>query len=495
MGTTIMHSRILMRYYRFQWVACQLEELRKCRKPSQITRTLATLPRTLNDTYERAISSVDEALWEDVLKALVLLAYEPMPLTLEALAEVTAIDLKKSVFDQEDRLFDTQSICTMCPGLFSPKYGGSNQWGHPANEERVTFNHFSVKEYLTSDGIRAGRAAQIPAQAEANGMIAEMYLIYLLNVPNSQEEEDEAQIQKQFPLYIYASYWPTYARFAGPANDRVNKAAIAFMQSRNFPRNPSVSLPLYTPLCVACQAGLTAVAQKLLEQGADVHEPVDRPPLVAAVRAGSSSLLQLLLQNGAADNPKNAEKALKYCALYGRLDDVKALVAHGADVNVPTLNSSNPTLLRYTIPGKATSEAKIEIVKFLLDHGANPFEPGGHKEMMHAVEGGDPDMAKFLFARGMKVNADVLCVADLKNFALVQWLIDHGADVNAIRDFKFDYQSDGISVLRDAVQMGLHKVADLLREHGAVLDMNFTRRDNLNDTSRKDRFRFLLYLE
>ena len=498
MNTLITRARILMNYDRFQWVVYQLKELRNCRKPSQITRTLATLPRTLNDTYDRALSNVDETSWEDVLKILVLMAYSLQPLPLEALAEVTAIDLKTSLFDPDDRVFDTSSICTMCPSLISPNYGA--HWlAYLPNREHLTFNHFSIKEYLTSNITRAGRAAQYPAVAEAYGMIAEMYLIYLLHVFDFEGEVDKARIDQKFPLTPYASSWRFYALRAEPANDGVNKAAMALVESSNVLKNldkynmttqkgSEPATPFWTacladdfevppkplaPLWTACEAGLTVVAQKLLDQGADIHGSVESlqwPPLHSAIYKGRSSLLQMLLQNGAADTLEKVEKALKSAVTWHQLDCIKVLVDYGADVNTPIMydnNSVSRSLLYASISNPYTSD--IEMVRFLLDHGAKPSEQDGRLEMQQAVEIGRLDIAKMLFVRGMKVSADALRSADLDDPALVQWLLDNGADVNVLRD---DHDDKAVSVLRSARERGLYAVADMLDKHGAVLDMN-----------------------
>ena len=481
-----------MNYDRFQWVVYQLEELRKCRKPSQITRTLATLPKTLNDTYDRALSSVDEASWEDVLKILVLMAYSLQPLPLEALAEVTAIDMENSVFDQNDRIFDASSIRSMCPSLISMKYG-ANRWDYPPSGEHITFNHFSIKEYLTSNIIRTGRAAQFPGVDEAYGAIAEIYLIYLLHVLDFEGEVDKAQIDTNFPLTPYAASWSFYALRAGPANDGVNKAVMALVESRNVlenlnkynmteedgsqPKTPFLTAreadaPGYTsppqplvPLRTACEAGLTVVAQKLLDQGADIHEC---PLLTSAIVIGRSSLLQVLLQNGAADTPEKADRALMQAVCRRQLDCVKVLVAYGADINTSAVSGpTSPNLLCASISSPFAYD--IEIFKFLLDHGARLSEPDGRQEMLNAVYIGRLDIAKILFAKGIKVSANALCGASLDDPALVQWLLDNGADVNVVRD---DYDDDGISVLTSAWDRGLYAVAGILHKHGAVFDMN-----------------------
>ena len=473
-----------MRYDRFQWVACQLEELRKCRKPSQVTSILGTLPRTLNDAYDRALSSVDETLWEDVCKILVLVTYSFQPLPLDALAEATAIDLKSSTFDREDRMFDTSSICTMCPGLISPKLVASRVRGHPSNGERVMFNHFSIKEYLTSSNSRTGRAAQIPARAEAHSMIAEIYLTYLSGVLNFEGDMDRARIEKNFPLITYASAWTLHVDKAGSASEAVGKAVMTLVLSQNIWKNfndykHEGREELFTPLATACQARSTVLAQKLLDHGANVHKYYARDPvywtvLSAAVMQGYSPMVELLLKNGAANTQDLADDAFCWAIDNGHLDCVKLLFHHGADITATNLSMPWGHKILLTAI-RENPRGRLELVQFLLDHGANYIQPDGRDEMLEAVRRNRLDIAQVLFTRGIKVCVDALCAASLVDTALVQWLIVNGADVNLTRYYSHDgrvEECDGASILRCAAVSGLHAVAAILRKHGAVMDMN-----------------------
>ena len=109
-----------MTHDRFRWAVCQLDTLRKCIKPSALRKVLATLPKTLDDTYERILCAIDEAHAVDAFKILQWLAFSTRPLELQELAEATAItldDLPK--FDPEDRLRHPTDILAICSSLVS----------------------------------------------------------------------------------------------------------------------------------------------------------------------------------------------------------------------------------------------------------------------------------------------------------------------------------------------------------------------------------------
>ena len=59
----------------FRWVECQLQAVRKCRRPSEVRKNLKTLPRDLHEVYARDLAKVDESATEDVFKLLEWLAF------------------------------------------------------------------------------------------------------------------------------------------------------------------------------------------------------------------------------------------------------------------------------------------------------------------------------------------------------------------------------------------------------------------------------------
>ena len=50
---------------RFRWVFCQLDALKKCKKRTSLLKALKSLPKTLDETYERILMNVDEECQEE----------------------------------------------------------------------------------------------------------------------------------------------------------------------------------------------------------------------------------------------------------------------------------------------------------------------------------------------------------------------------------------------------------------------------------------------
>jgi len=64
---------------RFRLVDCQLDLLRKCLRVNNIKGVLDTLPKTLNEIYDRIITNIDESYVEDACMILKWLAFSARP--------------------------------------------------------------------------------------------------------------------------------------------------------------------------------------------------------------------------------------------------------------------------------------------------------------------------------------------------------------------------------------------------------------------------------
>jgi hypothetical protein len=86
----------------FRWAFYQLDSLRKCKKKPALLRALRSLPKTLDDTYERILLNIDEDYWAEAQRALVWLSFFQRPLTIAELAEAVVIDPDET-FDPDER--------------------------------------------------------------------------------------------------------------------------------------------------------------------------------------------------------------------------------------------------------------------------------------------------------------------------------------------------------------------------------------------------------
>lgn len=166
-----------------------------------------------------------------------------------------------------------------------------------------------------------------------------------------------------------------------------------------------------TPLMDAAQKGQLAVARYLLDHGARVNQASSdddsRTALSLAVGAGHRTMAELLIDRGATVTPQVAQTPLHLAALRGFVNLAELLVSKGADVNYQWDGGQGT----YMTPlWRAVQNNHEPMVRFLLDHGADPNLAG--KGVLPNPEPSSP-----------------LSVA--KSAAMVQLLLDHGADPNA----------------------------------------------------------------
>src|ERR1700730_10960499 len=76
--------------FRFRWVYCQLETLRRC-FPTVIRRALDELPEALDETYERTLLGIEKEKREFAHRLFQCLTVAVRPLRVDELAEVLAI--------------------------------------------------------------------------------------------------------------------------------------------------------------------------------------------------------------------------------------------------------------------------------------------------------------------------------------------------------------------------------------------------------------------
>jgi ankyrin repeat protein len=211
-----------------------------------------------------------------------------------------------------------------------------------------------------------------------------------------------------------------------------------------------------TPLISAIEHGSAPIVKELLSAGARADQPdrLHRTPLQVASQLRSTEITALLLAASATVDPS----ALTGAALVGNVELVRMLLQHGAD---PNANN-----------GHALSEAtrgcyrhdNTEAVRTLLDAGADPnlAELGA---LSRAAGQCEPETVRLLLAHRANPNARDLNGWTPLTYAvtagrveIVRILIAAGADVNARDDA-------GKNILAQAAQHP--EVQEVLRQAGA----------------------------
>ncbi|KAI1663601.1 HET domain containing protein [Pyrenophora tritici-repentis] len=157
----------------FRWAVCQLDTLAKCRNIVMLRNSLATLPQTLDQTYDRILTAISREDYVYAMRILQWLTFSARPLSVREVAEVVAIDVaRESAFDRNEVLVDPLEALDICSSLVTITKNEADRRLRPA-QQIIALAHYSVQEYLVSDRIRQGSAKQYSMQeAECHNAIA-----------------------------------------------------------------------------------------------------------------------------------------------------------------------------------------------------------------------------------------------------------------------------------------------------------------------------------
>ena len=161
-----------------------------CVKPANALKQLHHLPKTLEGTYTRILQRVPPDNEREMRTILMLLTFSTRPLTIQEVAEATAVDLESQIFSEDERFTDPDDILELCSSLVSVseqnKFLFGQEMGAGINWYKdikiVQFAHFSVKEYILSDmGMKSMPQTLYLNASLSQKYLTEICLIYLLD--------------------------------------------------------------------------------------------------------------------------------------------------------------------------------------------------------------------------------------------------------------------------------------------------------------------------
>ena len=467
---------------RFRWVFCQLETLRRT-LPTDIRSALENMPKTLDETYERALLAIHEEKQQCAQRLFQCLAVSIRPLRVEELAEILAVRFSAEAqpkFNPDWRLGDAEeAVLSVCSNLISVVDVGGSQV--------VQFSHFSVKEFLTSDRLAAlseDLSGYHIVPHAAHTILAQASLSVLLQLDVHIDKDGI----KNFPFSRYAAeHWVEHGQF-----ENVSSTIQVAMEQLFNPEKPHFSnwvwihdiddtwrghmptlhpeRPQAVPLYYAVLCGFRGLIEHLIStypEDVDARGGYYESPLLAALIQEDIDIALSLLQQGADVNvlSKRGMSPLHQASQGGHIDIVRFLLEHKADVNLPNIAGDTPLVL-------ASLAGEMGVLRLLLEWGANVnFQnKEGFSPLHAAAQNGHLDVAQLLIKSGAYIGSfnkkgwtSLHSASHSGHVKIAKLLIQYGADVGS-------RNNDGWTPLHLALHLGHVKVAELLIQHGADVD-------------------------
>jgi ankyrin repeat protein len=418
----------------FRWTECQLDALCHCPTALSLKETLATLPPSLEKTYERLLCGIRPEHQTYGKRALYLLcfSYKPLsqPVFVNEVAEFAVIDPAHGTFDRDQQFYDPEEILEYCSGLI---------YAVPVSND-VRLAHSSVKEYLLSEPIRRSSAAPFGmTKREAQNSLAMGCLSYLMTFGGSKVRLSESY--KDFPFLSYATHnWHRHIRREEDSNSHdLDAMILRFLDSKSneafsnwlgsfepdllldeaYAPSEDVFSPLYMmayfkcyeviPLLVAntgshhCHGrdcgpafgiairGDIELLDNLIHCGCDLHCQLENGESVAAyaARCASSEVLRTLLDAGIETAATRGNPSMLMVAvLHQRREVVDLVLEDGSELFEmdTTFGSVLHAAVSYRLTGRRVVVPDLGIVEALLEWGASPdAHSGKHGSVLHTA--------------------------------------------------------------------------------------------------------------
>ncbi|KAF9056902.1 hypothetical protein BDP27DRAFT_1433254 [Rhodocollybia butyracea] len=418
----------------FRWVQCQLDSLVYCRTAGAVKEALANLPKTLYETYEHILYSIDAKGPTEARTARQILQWiigsTVRPLTLTEINSALQIEIGQPKLNEDFCLFDEEEILSICKSLVM------------CNSGVVSLSHFTVKEFLVQArlaDLNLGHYAMVNSVVHHD--LSLHCLTYLLldafKMGPATSKESYAQRLRDYPFLPCATIQLPAHLSSAPQNDPEIYALVSqllldptlhnfssFSQTEHFMdnigytsqnyyvlrRNPSFINSGQSPPWFIVWCRTPWIARRLLHERPEWLNAESTSstffcgtPLHWAIYSGCWDIAEAILDSGANIDKKSVTGVKSYCGstqlspLQAALgmssgEGVKLLLARGAKVSCAELKSAI-----YRVPrgvhvhdfGAMSSvhTGDPRMVQTLLDAGCDPkaIDPGSGKSTLQAA--------------------------------------------------------------------------------------------------------------
>jgi ankyrin repeat protein len=446
-----------------------------------IRSSLDSMPKTLDETYERALLAINGETRQYAQRLFQCLSVSIRPLRVEELADILAVRFDAGAlpkFNPNWRLGNAEeAVLSVCSNLISVVDVDGSQV--------VQFSHFSVKEFLTSDRLATAMGDLsgyhiIPHSAHT--ILAQASLSVLLQLDDHIDRDGI----ENYPLSSYAAqHWVEHGQFVGVSSaiqvamehlfnlDKPHFTNWLWIYDMDDPWRGGMPTkrperPGTAPLYYAVLCGFRQLIEYLIASypgDVNARGGYYLSPLLAAFIIEDINIALSLLQRGADVNvllDMSSRSPLHRVGEGGRIDIADLLLKHHADINLRNPSSGSVLVL-------ASSKGEMEISSLLLQRGAdvNFRTNEGFTSLHRAVQNGHLDVARYLLQSGADIGSrdnngqtPLHAASSWGQVKIADFLVQHGADVSSHDDHDW-------TPLHAASRQGHVKIAELFIQHGA----------------------------
>ncbi|THY06176.1 purine and uridine phosphorylase [Aureobasidium pullulans] len=460
----------------FRWAALQLDVLKQCQTKPAIRRALANLPRTLNDTYARMLTSIRAGEhFEEVTIILQLLVWSKAALPLDACQDAIIVCPEKTPgFNTEDRFFDRPEQCglvNMCSGLVAVVRSADDTC------DFLALSHASVKDYLLSV------ETPEPFRDHLGEAMSGIYLrcVDWQILDNDEHDDEEFQFYQRSPYsfkkaeglaskFSFAHWardtWMEHAKALEDTDEEAQSITLAFLRGHTLafgramifnisyfdPADVGQSYPLYLAACI----GLEKACSQLIEL-----DYVSDDARISHENPTAAPKDDLILHLG---------PCLAIASAPGHVGVVRTLLDSHANPNFDCAYASTPLY-------EATLHQRVSVIELLLANGADrEYFSVGFNCLQLASWKGLFDIVQILVNAGANVDClgvsstPLALAAQSGHGDVVQFLLDQHANVHLAPEYWSEtivIPTSSGTALQSAAINGRNAIAAKLLEHGA----------------------------
>jgi hypothetical protein len=335
-----------------------------------LRHTLDSLPKTLDETYDRILNKVNERNRPFVQHILQCVCFFVRPISVEEVRYICHIgNHRKPPFDPEDALFDQKDVINLCSGLLCIVLvrrwpAGSPYRRHSYDQETVQFAHFSVKEYLLSTRAMSWRLDEELSHLYIVKAGIAYYLEFMASGDITSPGASEEGFHRNHSLAVYCARFMTdHLSHLNPRDHPDLTESFQHLLDPTLQPNMDHKIGLFYFLDILDGAYSLSDPEKA--------EPLGVSTLRIAARLGLPMICQWLLSintlaqiSSTVTEPGIGSLFLSDTAWYGHADVLNVLLKAGADIN--------KTLSKHWAPlHSAAKSGQRECVEILLNSGAD----------------------------------------------------------------------------------------------------------------------------